>query len=104
MWNGGSTASMRSLPSTSTGGEPPVVVDQLAEADMAVVPADFAELTGGLHFRDHRIGIRSYLGEAADNQLLQPCLAQHRRPLRIERSHIERDQDIGAAVLDLVFE
>src|SRR5215831_12530460 len=39
-----------------------------------------------------------------DDQLLQPGLAEHCHHLRIERCHIQRDEEVGAAVLDLVLQ
>jgi hypothetical protein len=41
---------------------------------------------------------RQVVGDRADDQLLEPRLAAHRRHLRIERRDIERHQDVGLAV------
>ena len=59
---------------------------------------------GGFHRRRHRVGRGRHLGHAADNQFLQPCLAEHGLHLRIERGHVECDEEVGTAVLDLVLQ
>src|SRR6516225_3333410 len=59
-------------------------------------------MLGRGHIPRYCFGRRRHLGQIAHNQLLQPRLAEHRRHLWVERGEIERDDKIGAAVLDLV--
>ena len=85
-------------------GEAAVVVEQCGKGDMPVVAADVDGLLASLHLCRHRLGRRRHLGDVADDELAQPRRAEHHRHLRIERRQVEREDEVGAAVLDLVFQ
>src|SRR4029077_12323712 len=86
------------------GLEISIVVEQFGEADVAVVPYNITQLSAGLHLGHHRVGMGAQFGQVSHHQFLQPRLAEHCRHLRIERCDIERDEEVGAAVLDLVLQ
>ena len=84
------------------GGVAPVIVDQVAEGEAAVVVLDLGQHSGGRHLRLDRSGSGRHLGEFADDERLEAGGSQELLGLRIERGEVEADEDIGLAVFDLV--
>ena len=82
----------------------PVVVEEVAEGDMALVVPDLGEHSCAVICALTGPGARRHLGEFADDQRLQPRRAEQLLRLRIERGEVERDEDVGLAVLDLELE
>ena len=78
--------------------------EEIAERDDAFAVGDGAELIALLHLRAHHVRRGRELREFADDQRLEPRLRQQSLHLREQRGEIERDENVGAAVLDLVFE
>ena len=70
------------------GLEGAVVVQELNETDVTIVPRDLAQLPGGFHFAHHGVGPRSQFSQAADDEFLQSRLSEHARHLRIECGHV----------------
>ena len=81
-----------------------VVVQQLGESDVAFIPVDLGQLFAALHLRSDGAGRGRHFGQVADDELAQPRLAQHAGHLRVQRRHVEREQQVGATVLNLVLE
>ena len=83
---------------------PAVVVQQRREADMLLVPRHLGQLPAGLQLRIDGLGRRAHLAEVADDQALQPRLAEHAGHVRVQRRQVQREQQVGLAVADLVLE
>jgi len=81
-----------------------VVVEQLGEAHVLRVLRDRAELARLLELRAHRRRVSAPFGDVADDELPEARAPEHARHLRVERGDVERDEDVGLAVLDLVLE
>ncbi|MCY1504929.1 hypothetical protein D9M68_391170 [compost metagenome] len=81
-----------------------VVVEQFGKTQVVLVAGDLDRLVLRLHLRGHLLGRARHLGEVADDELLQPRLAEHGGHLRVQRRQVERDEEVGLAVLDLVLE
>ena len=81
-----------------------IVVDELGEGDVAFVRRHLGQLLGGAQMGPHALGMAGKLGEIADHEMFHAGLAQQMAHLGIERGKIERDENVGLAVLDLVLE
>ena len=82
----------------------PVVVDQVAECDMAIVMLDLGQHSGSGHLRLDRTGRGRHLGEFADDEFFEAGRCEQLLGLGIERGEVERHQDVGLAVIDLELE
>ena len=82
----------------------PVVVEEVAERDAALVVLDFRQHALRRHERLHRSRRERVLGEFADDEPLQPRRGQELLRLRVERGDVEGDEHVRLAVLDLEFE
>ena len=81
-----------------------VVVDQVAECDMAFIVLDLSQHSRGRHLRFDRPWRGRHLGEFADDQCLEAGGREQFLRLRIERGEVERDKDVGLAVFDFQLE
>ena len=81
-----------------------VVVDEIAERDMALVVLDVGQHACRRHLRFDRLGRGRHLGEFADDQRFEPRRSEQLLGLRIERGDVETDEDVGLAVFDLRLE
>ncbi len=82
----------------------PVVVEEVAERDAALVVPDFRQHALRRHERLHRTRRERVFGEFADDEPLQPRRGEKLLRLRVERGEVEGDEDVRLAVLDLEFE
>ena len=81
-----------------------VVVDEIAERDMALVVLDVGQHACSRHLRFDRLGRGRHLCEFADDQRLETRRGEELLGLRIERGDVETDEDVGLAVFDLQLE
>ena len=81
-----------------------VVVGELTERDMAIVALDLGEHSRGGHLRFDGSGRRRHLREFANDQRFEAGRSEQFLRLRIERGEVERDEDVGLAVIDLRLE
>ena len=81
-----------------------VVVDEIAERDMALVVLDLGQHACRRHLRLDRPGRGRHLGELADDQRFETGRSEQFLGLRIERGDVETDKDVGLAVFDLQLE
>ena len=80
------------------------MIQQTLEAAMAIIRCDRRQLLTRGELAAHRLRMPRHLGEIADHQRLQPRGIEQARHLRIEQREIERDHNVGLAVLDLVLQ
>ena len=81
---------------------PPVIVEQLLEFEVLAIGGQLDKLLGRCEARVDRVAVRSHFSDVADDEFLQPGLAEQGLHLRIERDQVERDHKIGLAVFNLV--
>ena len=81
-----------------------VVGKQLLEGHVQIVHRHLAQLPGAFELRAHRRRADRIFAQAADHHLLQPRAAQQAPHLRVQRRQVERDEDVGLTVFDLVLE
>ena len=86
------------------GLKPPVIVEEVAERDAALVVFDCHQHAARGHLRLHRFGRERVFRELADDQTLEARRRQELFSLRIKRGEIEGDQVVRVAVLYLRFE
>ncbi len=79
-----------------------VIGDQVGEADMLVVLGNGGDFLALGERKQQVLGEGQHVGQAADHHLLQPRGADHLGDVRIQRLEVQRDDDVGLAVLDLV--
>ena len=79
-------------------GKAPVVVEEVAERDDALVAPDLRQHVLRRHERFHRPRRERVFGEFADDEPLQPRRAEKLLRLRIERGDVEGDEDVRLAV------
>ena len=81
-----------------------VVVQEVLERHVPVVARPGRQLLLLGDRVEPALGPRQVVGDRADDQLLETSLAAHRGHLRVERSDVERHQDVGLRIADLEFE
>ena len=81
-----------------------VVGKELLEGHVQIVHRHLAQLPCAFELRAHRRRADRIFAQAADHHLLQPRAAQQAPHLRVQRRQVERDEDIGLTVFDLVLE
>ena len=81
-----------------------VVVDEIAERDMALVMLDVGQHACSRHLRFDRLGRGRHLGEFADDKRFEAGGSEQFFGLGITRGDVETDKDVGLAVFDLQLE
>ena len=82
----------------------PVVVEEVAERDDALVAFDLRQHVLRRHEGLHRPRRERIFGEFADDERLQPRRGEQLFRLRIDRRSVEGDENVRFAVLDFEFE
>ena len=88
----------------SVSGIAPVIVEKISERDTALVEPDHRQHALRRHERLDRRGRQREFAEFADYERLQPRRVNQLLGLGESRGEVERDQNVGLAVLDFEFE